>query len=105
MIGGACAIVAGALAVIQGILFIVGEAMFFTVTGDQTVILIILGMVEIVLGLASVNAGLNARQRRRYGRSLVGSILGMVAFGLGIGGFLGLIAVILIALSYDEFES
>jgi uncharacterized membrane protein YidH (DUF202 family) len=105
MIGGACAIAAGALAVIQGILFTVGEAVFFTVTGNLTVVLIIVGLVEIGLGLASVSAGLNARQRRRYRWSLVGSILGMVAFGLVIGGFLGLVAVILIALSYDEFES
>lgn len=47
---------------------------------------------------------MNAR-RQKYHTSLVGSVLGMVAFGSVIGGFLGLVAVILIALSHDEFES
>jgi hypothetical protein len=104
MVGGACAIVAGALAVVQGILLFTGDALFFDFTGDVTGVFI-LGAVEVVFGLASINAGMNARQRKKYGTSLVGSVLGMVAFGFLIGGFLGLVAVMLIALSYDEFES
>lgn len=105
LVGGACAIVAGVLAVIQGISFFAGEAGFFTVTGDLTWVLLLGGIVEIAFGLASIIAGMNARRRQKYGTSLVGSVLGMVAFGFFIGGFLGLVAVILIALSHDEFKS
>lgn len=105
LVGGACAIVAGVLAVIQGISFFAGEAVFFTVTGDLTWVLLLGGIVEIAFGLASIIAGMNARRRQKYGTSLVGSVLGMVAFGFFIGGFLGLVAVILIALSHDEFKS
>ena len=47
---------------------------------------------------------MNAR-RQKYYTSLVGSVLGMVGFGFVIGGFLGLVGVILIALSHDEFDS
>jgi hypothetical protein len=93
------------LAVIQGILFFTGEALFFDVTGNLTGIFILFGAVEVVFGLASINAGMNARQRKKFGASLGGSVLGMVSFGFLIGGFLGLVAVILIALSYDEFKS
>ncbi len=47
---------------------------------------------------------MNAR-RQKYHTSLVGSVLGMVAFGFAIGGFLGLVGVMLIGLSHDEFDS
>jgi uncharacterized membrane protein YidH (DUF202 family) len=80
-------------------------AVFFNVTGYQTWVLLLGGIVEIALGLASIFAGMEARRRQKYRTSLVGSVLGMVAFGFLIGGFLGLVAVILIALSHDEFTS
>ena len=105
LVGGACSIAAGVLAVVQGILFIVGDAVFISMTGDLIGVFILLGVFEVVFGSASINAGMNARRGVKYRTSLIGSVLGMVAFGFGIGGFLGLVAVMLIALSHDEFKS
>lgn len=102
-IGGGCAIVAGLLAIVQGILIIAFAAASVTLFGLGAE-LFLLGAVEIILGAFSLRAGLDARQLRRYGRTLIGAILGMVGFGFFIGGFLGLVAVILIALSRQEFS-
>jgi len=65
---------------------------------------ILLGLVAIAFGFLSMIGGLDARLRTRYKQSLTRAILGMVAFGFGIGALLGLVAVILIALSQDEFD-
>jgi len=104
MIGGACAIVAGLLGIIQGIDFVAGGSVFIDFSSANSGLQILLGLVEIVFGLLSIIGGLDARLQRMYRRSLIGAILGMVAFGFVIGALLGLVAVILIAFSQDEFE-
>ena len=65
---------------------------------------ILLGLVGIAFGSLSILGGMDANLHRRYKQSLTRAILGMVAFGFVIGAFLGLVAVILIALSQDEFD-
>ena len=96
---------AGALAVVQGLFFIAGDALIISVSGSSTMYLVLLGVLEIVLGIVSVRAGMSTRDRENYRFALIGSVLGMVAFGLGVGGFLGLVAVMLVALSQAEFRS
>lgn len=106
-IGGMCAIVAGLLAIVQGAIAIISGGtmlIIFPITGGWIALAVIFGIVEIVLGVYSLQGGVCARELRRYPRALIGAILGMVAFGFVIGGFLGLVAVILIALCRDEFR-
>lgn len=108
-IAGMCAIIAGLFAVIQGVavMFTGAVLVVFNISGTEGLIAlqVVVGIVEIVLGIYSIRGGFSARGRRGYRRALIGAILGMVAFGFAIGGFLGLVAVILIALCRDEFGS
>lgn len=104
MIGGTCAIAAGFLAMIQGIVMIAGGPALIDFSTTSSGLQILLGLVGIAFGFLSILGGLDARLRTKYRQSLTRAILGMVAFGFGIGALLGLVAVILIALSQDEFD-
>lgn len=104
LIGGTCAIAAGFLGMIQGIVAVAGGSAAIGYSITFSGLQILLGFVAVAFGFLSVLGGLDARLRTRYKRSLIRAILGMVAFGFGIGALLGLVAVILIALSQDEFD-
>lgn len=96
---------AGVLAIIQGILFIAQVGVFFSIAKDLAGLMIAIGLAEIFLGIMSFIAGRDARRRKEFGSALTGAVLGMIAFGFVIGAFLGLAAVVLIALSREEFSS
>jgi len=104
MIGGACAIAAGFMGMIQGIVLIAGGPSLIDFSASSTGFQILLGLVGLAFGFLSIIGGIDARLCTKYRQSLTRAILGMVAFGFGIGALLGLVAVILIALSRDEFD-
>jgi hypothetical protein len=103
-IGGTCAIVAGFLGIIQGIVAVAGGTLVIHYSIAFSGLQVLLGFVAIAFGFLAVLGGLDARLRKKYKQSLIRVILGMVAYGFGIGALLGLVAVILIALSQDEFD-
>lgn len=100
--GGVFAILAGLAAFGQGILYtsVSSIAASYVPTGS----LCLCGGLDILFGLASIAAGVLAFRRSNFGLALFGSILGMIGFGFILGSVLGLIAVILIALSRSDFS-
>jgi hypothetical protein len=104
MIGGNCAIVAGFLGILQGIVAIAGGSAAIGFSIVSSGFLVLLGLISIAFGFLCVLGGLDARLRRRYKQSLIRVILGMAVIGFGVGALLALVAVILIALSQDEFD-
>lgn len=99
MVGGVLAIVAGVLAIAQGAIFALGSTMYIIGSGYVCCC----GGLELVFGLASILGGSCALKSENFTLAIVGAILGMLAFGFAIGFLLGLIAVIFIAMSHDEF--
>jgi len=100
--GGILAILAGVLALGQGILYagVSSAAAAYIPTGA----LCLCGGVDMIFGLASIAGGIMALKRTSFGLALLGAILGMLGFGFLIGALLGLIAVILIAISRNDFD-
>jgi len=103
VIGGICAMGAGFLGMLQGMVLLASGTMADSITGAFGLDAL-LGLVAIAFGFLSILGGLDARLRTRYKKSLTRAILGMVAFGFTVGAFLGLVAVILIALSREQFD-
>jgi uncharacterized BrkB/YihY/UPF0761 family membrane protein len=95
---------AGFLGIMQGIVLIAGGSSLIDYSTTSSGLQILLGLVAIAFGFLSIIGGLDARLRTKYKQSLTRAILGMVAFGFVIGALLGFVAVILIALSQDEFD-
>lgn len=100
MVGGILAILAGLLAFIQGIILVMGSTMF-AVIGSGSVCFC--GTLELVFGFMSMLGGRCAMKSENFTLAIVGAVLGMLAFGFIIGFLLGLLAVIFIAMSHNEF--
>jgi hypothetical protein len=63
-------------------------------------VILILGIPGLVLGILSIVGGIYATQRRKWGWALAGSIASALAANV-----LGIVALILVALSKDEFNN
>ncbi len=98
--GGILAILAGVLALGQGILYASVSAAVYVPTGAVC----LCGGIDILFGLASLAGGIMALKRTSFTLALLGAILGMLGFGFLIGALFGLIAVILIAVSRNDFD-
>ncbi|MBE0635248.1 zinc ribbon domain-containing protein [Candidatus Bipolaricaulota bacterium] len=101
VIGGIFAILAGILALGQGLIYMAGSAM---IDLPGTGALCMCGGVDFIFGIASVIGGALALKRVNYGIAILGAILGMLGLGLYIGFLFGLIALIFIAISREEFD-
>lgn len=104
LIGGILAILAGVLALGQGIIYSMASDIAYTAGYVGGGYLCACGGLDILFGLASVVGGIFAIQRKHFSLALIGGILGMLGLGLVVGFVVGLIAVILIAVSRVEFE-
>ncbi|OGS56702.1 MAG: hypothetical protein A3K60_02430 [Euryarchaeota archaeon RBG_19FT_COMBO_56_21] len=104
MIGGVCVILAGLLAVLQGALALVGEAQILDMTGSGNGWLTFWGVFFIVVGMGAILLGSRAISRTGYAGALIGAVLGIMGVGFGIGPFLALGGLVLIALSREEFQ-
>jgi hypothetical protein len=104
------------LPIIAGVLIIVSEgikllglllifiASFFIIVPENfifhpLVIILIILVPFLALLVVAVLGGISALQRKRWGLALAGSIISLLPFNL-----LGLVALILIALSRNEFD-
>jgi len=102
MIGGVLAIIAGVLALGQGLLYtVVGGSVSYV---PESGFLCMCGGLDILFGLASIFGGVFAIQRKNFVFAVLGAVLGMLGLGLMIGALLGLIALIIIASSRNEFH-
>jgi len=112
--GGVLVVIAGVLALAQAALLLTYSVADLESTGialppgvTPTDLLDIVrgcGVLEIVLGAIALVGGVFAIQRRHFGLSIAGGLTGMFAIGLTFGGILGLIGLILIAISRKEFQ-
>ena len=104
LIFGLCVVLAGLLAILQGAIAVVGETQVIDLIGSGTGWLMFFGVFFIVVGMGAVLLGSRAMSRNGYAGSLIGAILGIVGIGFGIGPFLAVGGLVLIALSRKEFE-
>lgn len=107
-------IIAGILEIVSGVISLVGfiglligsiavgsEAAHFYgyEIGIALAVLIILTLLSFIVGILALVGGIYAVQRKKWGWALTGSIFALVPTFL-----LGLVAIILTALSKNEFE-
>jgi hypothetical protein len=110
--GGALTLVAGILGLIQGIYIFIALLIFdyysygyIDYFGWGSAFLLVCGVIALVFSIFAIIGGIFALQRKGWAMAVTGGIFGMLAFGLGIGFILGLIGLILIAISRAEFHS
>ncbi|UCH89943.1 MAG: hypothetical protein JSV49_04670 [Thermoplasmata archaeon] len=106
------------LPLVAGIILIIGA---FAAIGEGAVLLIfgaemeaaygfgelflLCGIIELVFGLIALVGGAFAVQRKMWALALTGAIFGLISIGfLFIGSICGLIALIMIAISKDDFD-
>lgn len=99
-IGGIFSILAGVTAVGQGLFYLAGAA-FITLGG--TGFLCLCGGLDVLFGLIAVLGGICALKRESFTMAIIGAVLGMLGLGLLIGFLFGLLALIFIAVSKEEF--
>jgi len=111
IVGGILVIIAGLLAIGNGALYIVlSESDLGDIPGydmsmqDIEEILNTCGAVMIVFGLIAIVGGVFGVTRKHFGLALVGSIFALISIGFVLGSVLGLVGLILIALSRSEFS-
>ena len=102
--GGVCSILAGAWGVLVGGLLSLlglGGATFLDMPRNGFLALSIVGWPALVLGILAIVGGVFALQRRRWGLALTGGICALLIPPPFI---LGILAIVFVALSRDEFS-
>lgn len=109
-VAGILSIVAGVINLLAVFLMAIGAFMVQGVFGffavpfwipfNASIILFIMGFPFFVSGVLSILGGIYAIQRKKWGLALTGSILAFFPYCI-----LGLVSIILLALSKEEFES
>ena len=99
VIGGILVIIAGIIELAGGGILIAGGSFFFGLSLGTSGILVACGAIILILGIIALLGGIFALQRKHFGIAVLGGIL-------GLGGWFipGLIGLILIAISRDEFH-
>lgn len=97
LIGGILIIISGITELSIGGAMVLGGSVFFGITLGGSGGLVLCGVVFVVLALVAIIGGMFAIQRRNFNLAMIGGII-------SIGGTLGLIGLILVAVSKDEFE-
>ena len=104
VLGAIMAILAGALATAQGFLYGVASVeLSYVVSGTGPVCLC--GGIDVLFGIGSIFAGVYALKRTHFALAVAGAVVGMLGLGFLLGAVFGLIAIICIAVSREEFES
>lgn len=109
--GGWLILISGILAVITGIYMIVDPETFVQLYTDigytfSTDVMVGAGVMTLIFGIVAIVGGVAAIKRRSWGLAIIGGFLGFVASGaFFLGTLLGLIGLILVAVSKREFKS
>ncbi len=99
IVGGILVIIASLIELGVGGLFAAGGTALFGVSLGATGFLVACGAIVIILGIIALLGGIFAIQRKHFGIAVLGGIFSLL--GLFIFGLIGLI---LIAVSRDEFH-
>lgn len=105
-------VAAGVLMLIGGLLAMINGAVIAAVGGSTAAlvpgagaIIVVCGAIELIFGLIALVGSIMAIQRKSWGLALVGAIFCMISIGpMFIASILGLIALILVAISREEFS-
>lgn len=73
--------------------------------GDLHGLLSILGIITLVCSIIALIGGIFALKREHYGIAIAASVVGIFSFGFAIGSILSIIALFIILLASDEFDS
>ncbi len=111
-VGGVLILLAGVLALVNGALYLALDiADLGTIPAlpegiteeDLEGIMRMCGAVMMVFGVIAILGGAFALQRKHFGLSIAGGVMGMLGIGFSIGAILGLVGLILVAISRKEF--
>ncbi|MEW6069618.1 MAG: hypothetical protein AB1485_03290 [Candidatus Thermoplasmatota archaeon] len=108
-------VAAGALLIVTGILGLIGGIYYlfiFLVVGGAVgfffpelgAIIAVCGSLGVIFAIIALLGGIFAIKRRKWALALIGSILGLFTAGFWVSSILALVALILIAISHEEFE-
>lgn len=98
-IGGILIIIAGILELIVAAGLIAGGTALLGISFGGSGFLVVCGVIVAILGLVALLGGVFAIQRKHFGLAVLGGILGLLGWFIP-----GLIGLILIAISRDEFH-
>ncbi|HEX7392236.1 MAG TPA: zinc ribbon domain-containing protein [Thermoplasmata archaeon] len=111
--GGVLILVAGILALANGVLYLFLDISDFgtiptlpegITEADIEGIMRACGAVMIIFGAIAILGGVFALQRKHFGLAVAGGIMGMLGIGFSFGALLGLVGLILVAISRREFQ-
>ena len=109
--GGWMILISGVLAVLTGIYMVVDPETFVQLYTDigytfATEVMVGAGVMTLIFGIVAIAGGVAAVKRRSWGLAVIGGFLGFIASGaFFLGTILGLIGLILVAISKREFRS
>jgi DNA-directed RNA polymerase subunit RPC12/RpoP len=102
---GVCLLLAGLAALGQGIIYMIANSIAQSVYGyDIGGSLCFCGGLDALFGLAAIFGAVMCFGRKSFVFALIGGILGMLGVGFLFGAVFGLVGLILVAVSKDEFE-
>lgn len=73
--------------------------------GDLHGFLTVIGIITLVCSVMALIGGIFALKREHYGVAIAAAVVGIFSFGFAIGSILSIIALFVILLASDEFES
>jgi DNA-directed RNA polymerase subunit RPC12/RpoP len=100
---GVCLVLAGVLALGQGAIYALANSIAVSPYGYGGS-LCLCGGLDIIFGLGSIGGAIMCFGRSSFILALIGAVLGLLGLGFLIGSLFGLIGLILVAVSKDEFE-
>lgn len=106
MIGGAFILLSAIVGMATGAMFIIGAdfASDFDPTGVAEDILTVCGAIFIIFALIALVGAIMALTGKSWGLGIVGGIFGLLCIGpYGLASIFGLIGLIMVAISKDEF--
>lgn len=112
-VGGVLILIAGILALVNGALYLVSDISDlgtiptlpegFT-EDDLEGIMRACGVVMMIFGIMAIPGGVFALRRKHFGLAIAGGVVAMLGVGFSFGALLGLVGLILVAISRKEFQ-
>ena len=104
IVAGIFLVLAGILALGQGLIYAVANSIAVSAYGYGGD-LCMCGGLDIVFGLGSIGGGILCFSRSSFVFAVIGAVLGMLGLGFFVGSLFGLIGLIFLAVSRNEFTS
>jgi zinc-ribbon domain len=114
VIAGVLTIIAGLLAIGLGVLYLTMGVSDLENSGvtlppevsleDVQDLLSVCGALAVLFGVIAIIGGVFAIQRKHFALAIIGGLFGMAGIGFFLGALLALIALILVAVSKEEFD-